>query len=751
MISVLRTMGRLFRSKHAVVLCTLLAACVFAVPALVAEAAQGSCGQPVSQGASPAASDALRILQTAVGASSCGVGIDPCVCDVNGDASVTAGDALLTLKAVVGHAVTLACDCGDTTPPSVPEGLQVTVVSPSRIEISWDASSDDVAVSGYFVYGGSFNARAVVGTSTADTNPKPATLYCYAVSAIDSSGNESTQCNAVCVTTEPGPGDHWVTRLAGTEMNLEGVVWTGSRYVVVGDEGQVLVSDDARSWTAHEPPLISPQGVNDVVWSGEELVAAKRLIYSSTDGIFWSVRYFGTREVQDLAWSNSVGRYAAVGEDGLILSSVDANTWIAETSHTDQWLNGVAWGNDRYVAVGDLGTIVTSSNGTDWTSLTPVTDGSLNAVVWSGAKFVAVGMGVVLTSDDGASWTVEAYTPPDILSSVAWSADLGLFAAVGWNGAIVTSPDGVDWTDRSIDLTFLAFNDVTWSGTEFVAVGEEGEIATSSDGANWRIVLSGADLTNVVWTGDEFVAMGGFGKIVTSVDGSSWSYGYTGDAWDYLLDLADSGTAYVAGAYSFLLSSPDLMTWPGREWLGATSSCPGIVWDGARFVAVCTHGVVYTSADGSDWSFQLLSGVPDFYDIVWTGEQYLAVGHTGTILSSPDASDWNPETSNTASRLRSIAWSGTLYAAVGDAGTIVTSPDGVTWTPQSSEVSTTLYNVIWTGTEFVAVGSSGTIVRSADGIAWSPSDVGYATLGGVAWSGTRLVVVGSESTILTLD
>jgi hypothetical protein len=72
-----------------------------------AMAAQGDCGQPVSNGAAPTASDCLFILRTAVGTETCG-----CICNVNGQSPTTAVDALLCLKKAVGQDVDLLCSCG---------------------------------------------------------------------------------------------------------------------------------------------------------------------------------------------------------------------------------------------------------------------------------------------------------------------------------------------------------------------------------------------------------------------------------------------------------------------------------------------------------------------------------------------------------------------------------------------------------------------------------------------------------------
>jgi hypothetical protein len=54
----------------------------------------------------------------------------------------------------------------------------------------------------------------------------------------------------------------------------------------------------------------------------------------------------------------------------------------------------------------------------------------------------------------------------------------GLFVAVGEDGAILTSPDGVSWTRQTLGTGNLLY-DVTYGNGTFVAVGDWGTILTS--------------------------------------------------------------------------------------------------------------------------------------------------------------------------------------------------------------------------------------------------------------------------------
>lgn len=81
--------------------------------ASAAVAAKGDCGQPLSTGSRPSASDALFVLRAGVGAQQ---GCTPSVCDVDNSGRTTAGDALRILKFAVGDpTVVLNCPAATTT------------------------------------------------------------------------------------------------------------------------------------------------------------------------------------------------------------------------------------------------------------------------------------------------------------------------------------------------------------------------------------------------------------------------------------------------------------------------------------------------------------------------------------------------------------------------------------------------------------------------------------------------------------
>lgn len=294
------------------------------------------------------------------------------------------------------------------------------------------------------------------------------------------------------------------------EHHLYDVTWGNGRFVAVGqaafDETEVLLSTDGQKW--------------------ERVLLGKpaRPLGVSSDGV---------GALYGVAWNGSL--FAAVGER--ILTSPNGKSWtVAALSSPCVFARVIAHGA-TFVAVGadrGRGCLVISSDGMTWTDRTMTLTGNnaaLSSLVWSGSAFVALGSvsqgklglaSVVLSSPDGVEWTRQL-GPQEVLVDLAWNGKT--FVAVGGSGrrgAIFTSPNARQWTERTTSVKH-PLRAVGWNGGLFVAVGVEGVIATSPDGKRWTQRRSGAsqDLLDLAWNGALFVIVGD-GIILTSANGVQW-------------------------------------------------------------------------------------------------------------------------------------------------------------------------------------------------------------------------------------
>jgi chitodextrinase len=113
---------------------------------------------------------------------------------------------------------TSACPVSDTQAPSTPGSLRVTGATDTSVATAWNASSDNVGVTGYNVYR---NGNFVATTSAASynfTGLSCATSYTFAVEAYDAAGNKSSRATLTAATAAcppPPSGSDPVIAIAG--------------------------------------------------------------------------------------------------------------------------------------------------------------------------------------------------------------------------------------------------------------------------------------------------------------------------------------------------------------------------------------------------------------------------------------------------------------------------------------------------------------------------------------------------------
>jgi chitodextrinase len=90
----------------------------------------------------------------------------------------------------------------DVTPPSAPGELAARAPSETQIELSWIASTDDVAVAEYDVERDGTSVASVREAGMTNSGLRAGTTYCYTVQAADGAGNRSARAGPACVTTQ---------------------------------------------------------------------------------------------------------------------------------------------------------------------------------------------------------------------------------------------------------------------------------------------------------------------------------------------------------------------------------------------------------------------------------------------------------------------------------------------------------------------------------------------------------------------
>jgi len=95
----------------------------------------------------------------------------------------------------------------DGVPPTPPTTVSATVVSTSRIDLTWSGAADNVAVTGYRILRDGVQIAEQPGTSYTDLTVTPDTSYSYTVEAVDAAGNVSPESAPPTVVSTSGSPD----------------------------------------------------------------------------------------------------------------------------------------------------------------------------------------------------------------------------------------------------------------------------------------------------------------------------------------------------------------------------------------------------------------------------------------------------------------------------------------------------------------------------------------------------------------
>lgn len=317
-------------------------------------------------------------------------------------------------------------------------------------------------------------------------------------------------------------------------------------------------------------------------------------------------------------------------------------------------------------------------------------------------------------SDPATEWTVREATDAqggevvEDLFSIAANGQIAV--AVGDDGVIFSSTDGIAWTERPLG-GFAAnrrLNGVCWTGSEFIAVGRDhlgggwkGQIYASPDGVAWQLVYqttfyAGDFGIHDVDSNDDgtlVVAAGGGGRIYARVDGA-WEFvdlGYGENVWTDSAGVAYGDGAFVVGGYDFGIQ----------------------------------RRVLLRSENGIDWEdIEADSGIPsnggpdriDYFDGIFVGSGFAA----RVVYSEDGGRTWNTLQDGDTYRMSAFAFGNGVFSSHGanasDGGSLIDmlSTDGKTWRIAGGTLDGAVNGRAYFKSRFISVGDGGLIAQSGE-------------------------------------
>ncbi|MEJ2684335.1 MAG: hypothetical protein P8Z71_08065 [Candidatus Sulfobium sp.] len=382
-----------------------------------------------------------------------------------------------------------------------------------------------------------------------------------------------------------------------------------------------------------------------------------------------------------------------------------------------------------------------------WTPEASGTGRSLSSVTFGDGTFVAVGAeGTILTSTDGLNWTSRVSGTDTSLGRVVFGNDT--FVAAG--RFIVTSTDTVTWKVVPVGVVGVGGVSIAFGNGKFLAsiVSNcflgciDGSTIASSDGVTWEEV-SGGGLGTLTF-GDGLFVGSSYGWIETSPDGSTWTIVWSGTGPTFNAMTYGKGLFVGVGEGGIIETSPDLTAWTTRITRTTDKDLRGIGFGNGTFVAVGGNNTVISSPDGTTWTTGTSPGY--FSAVTFVNDTFMMVGPLGLATSS-DGTTWTLRLSGIS--LSGVAFGNGTFVAVGN--TILTSPDGTTWTVRTPPAQPFGASAVTFGKNtFLAAGSA--FFFSPDGATWvqsSPKPASTA-LKGVAFGNGVFVAVGvGDNTIFS--
>jgi hypothetical protein len=454
-------------------------------------------------------------------------------------------------------------------------------------------------------------------------------------------------------------------------INLMNVT-LGSKNTSIAEDafaGTKYASTKVENTTDTEPTPISSNGIDFSNWilrspdrvPGNQIVCGKGIyvsvgaggmIQTSSDAVNWSFRVSNTSAyLNDIAYGNNT--YVAVGQDtdlcACFLTSSDTQVWSTKKLDFGSKVRAIAYGNGVFAAVvngfgtDDVGKsyIYTSKNGVDWTAaVSEFNRGEFNDITFGNGVFAVACQDMkIMTSPDGVTWTNHKFD--GMSSNYGKTGEFSIAHIANGNGMFVIdiglivfiSTDCEHWKSSS-------FNDrqsvqtLEFLNGKFYLTCEAGYIFRSNDGADWIRVPSNApkndwmSITSMAYGNGVFFAISSTYSL-RSNDGSNWilcSKGYTENA--NLSSAAYGNGIYVAYACGDFL---------GTKHSESAVSTDGVNWTAHYLGSHVTSRMVFgngvfivgeSDATAKDWPYERVGITTD--GVNWSYKK-LPEGNTGTV------------------------------------------------------------------------------------------------------------------------
>jgi hypothetical protein len=590
-------------------------------------------------------------------------------------------------------------------------------------------------------------------------------------------------------------------------VSKDASAFDSDKYLAAANNGKLLVSDDASSWTTLNAGYGSTENVRAVDFFNEDISRAQvwstvfstfgtstivslafgdgvwvaggnngqMRISTRTDKLFFDsvTSTFGATTIQAIAFGNGV--WVAGGLSGQMRRSDNASTWSTVVSNFGtSTIASISFGNNTWIAGGGAGKIAVSTDTTNWSAVTSNFGATfIQTVAFGNEAWVAAGnSGQMRISTDATNWaTVTSNFGTSTINSVLFANNQ--WVAVGNNGNVRVSTDIVTWTSTGVVTGFgtSGLGSLTFGNNIWLLATSTGRIFSSTDALTWVTssspnFLNSSTINRMAFGNNTFLAVGPHGNMRSS-------------------GIYQNTKKFIAASRGNKIRiSEDLISW---TTMPINNFFP--ILDQSGYETILNNNIVSVVSDrDTEYKTQVIVGEnglliqknidnPNYVNVFYppmsssssinsiqTSQiENIAYGNgiwlTADLQKAMQSTDGNTWTTSTLGSLGTsmggIA-NGNSRWVVGasSTGVLRTSTDNVNWTSVVSNFAATISAIssIGFGTStFVAVGNAGNIRTSTNGISWATAVSNYGTglISSVKFGNGRWLAGGDSGILIT--
>lgn len=429
----------------------------------------------------------------------------------------------------------------DTVAPTAPTGTSASAIDANTVSLAWTASTDNVGVSGYYVYrNGALIATVAGGTAYTDNTAAPSTTYSYTLKAFDAAANVSALSAAAGVTTPArvdtqAPSVPTALVKSGVTDTAATISWTASSddvgvtaYLVLRNGVQVA----STAATSFNDSGLAPSTTysytlkaRDATGNTSAASAALGVTTTASGGNTATVYYRNSAN-----WSTVNIHYAPTGGNWTAVPGVAMNSactgWKSKTialgsasglqavfnNGAGTWDNhgGANYALGSGLSAVNAGAVSLADPCSGDDAIAPSTPAGLSsnsvtatslALAWSAStdNVGVTGYKVLRNNVQVGTTATASYTDSGLAPSTAYSYTVQAFDAMG-NQSAASSALAVSTSGAGCVVKFTTANANTVTGQSLRVVGNQAALGSWASASGTALAIQGSG-ANVPWSG----------------------------------------------------------------------------------------------------------------------------------------------------------------------------------------------------------------------------------------------------------